>query len=130
LRFDLIDSVVDCQPDKITAVKLVSNAEEYLGDHFPGFPVLPGVLMLETMVQAARKLVASLGDGPTMPLVISEVRNIKYGSMVQPGQSLRVEVTLRKRDEAGFDFAGVGKVDDEIAVQGRFRLVPLEDETG
>ena len=54
MRFTLLDRVVAIEPGKsITAVKSVTLAEEYLGDHFPRFPVLPGVLMLEAMTQAA-----------------------------------------------------------------------------
>ena len=80
---------------------------------------MPGVLMLETMVQAARQLVAK-DDGP--PAVLADVRNIRYGNMVRPGQSLRVEVTLRGGSDGRWDFAGVGTVDGQIAVQGRFSL--------
>ena len=129
MRFQLIDRVLDRGPDKLTALKTVTAAEEYLADHFPSFPVLPGVMMLETLVQAGRALVADLESAPTMPLVVSEVRNIKYGNMVRPGQSLQVEVTLRGQDDQGFDFAGVGTVDGQVAVKGRFRLVPLTDPT-
>jgi 3-hydroxyacyl-[acyl-carrier-protein] dehydratase len=120
VRFELIDQILERHPDRLTAVKNVTAAEEYLGDHFPGFPVLPGVLMLEAMVQAARQL-AQPQPGP-QPLVLAEVRNVRYGNMVRPGQSLKVEVELRGHDERGFEFAGVGRVDGQVAVQGRFRL--------
>jgi len=54
MRFTLLDRITDIDPGKsITAVKAVSLSEEYLGDHFPRFPVLPGVFMLEAMTQAA-----------------------------------------------------------------------------
>jgi 3-hydroxyacyl-[acyl-carrier-protein] dehydratase len=137
LRFELIDRVLEHGPDRLVAVKNVSAAEEYLGDHFPGFPVLPGVMMLEALVQAGRRLVellprddagaaaGSQGDSPGAPLVVADVRNLRYAAMVRPGQSLRVEVTLRGRDERGWDFAGTGTVEDQVAVQGRFRLAPL-----
>ena len=128
MRFDLIDRVLACEGDSITAVKAVTVAEEYLADHFPGFPVLPGVMMLETLVQAGRRLVAAREDDPHAPLVVGEVRNVKYGNMVRPGQTLRVEVKLRKRDGAGFAFEGVGQVDNQVAVKGRFTLVPLAAE--
>jgi 3-hydroxyacyl-[acyl-carrier-protein] dehydratase len=107
-------------------VKNVTAAEEYLADHFPGFPVLPGVMMLETLVQAARRLADSLANAPEQPLVIADVRNVKYGNMVRPGQTLRVSVALKGRDGQGLDFQGVGTVDEQVAVQGRFRLVPLD----
>lgn len=106
---------------------MVTSAEEYLADHFPGFAVLPGVLMLEAMAQAGRLLVGG-GDDPTViPLVIREVKNVRYGNMVRPGQSLQVEVTLKGRDETGYDLSGKGTVDGQVAVQGRFTLASLEN---
>ena len=120
MHFDLVDRIVEQSADKIVTLKAVTSAEEYLGDHFPGFPVLPGVMMLESLVQAARKLVDA-----DSPLIVGEVRNVRYGNMVRPGESLRVEVTLRGKDEKGYEFAGVGTVNGNVAVQGRFRLEPL-----
>ncbi|MCX5661102.1 MAG: beta-hydroxyacyl-ACP dehydratase [Planctomycetota bacterium] len=135
MRFELIDRVLERGQDRLVAVKNVTSAEEYLGDHFPGFPVLPGVMMLETLVQAGRLLAADLtaaetpaGQAPAN-LILAEVRNVRYGNMVRPGQTLKVEVTLRGRDAQGFDLNGVGSVDDQVAVQGRFRLAPLQLET-
>ena len=140
MRFELIDRVLERHEDRLVAVKNVTNAEEYLADHFPGFAVLPGVMMLETMVQAARLLLAGSFDerdtagsqarpsdrcGRSEPLVMTQVRNVRYGQMVRPGQSLVVEVVIRGRDGRGVELAGVGKVGDQVAVQGRFRMAPL-----
>ena len=93
MRFELIDQVLEHAPDRVVAIKNVTLAEEYLADHFPGFPVLPGVLMLEALVQAARHLLtasdgdAGDGDGATAagnePLVLAQVRNVRYGNMVR-----------------------------------------------
>jgi len=126
MKFFLIDRVIEQTDDRIVAIKALTSAEEYLDDHFPGFPVMPGVMMLETLVQAARRLMREI-DGPTAPgpLVVSLARNIRYAAMVRPGQTLRVEVTLRKRhDDGTLDFQGTGTVNDEVAVQGRFTLAP------
>jgi len=125
MRFELIDRVLDRQEDSLAGIKTVTSAEEYLADHFPGFPVLPGVMMLETLVQAARLYVAGRDDAPAMPLVVTQVKNLRYGNMVRPGQALKVEVRLRKEDDGGYDFQGVGTVDEQVAVQGRFRMEPL-----
>ena len=62
MRFELIDAILEQSDDRIVAVKQVSLAEEYLADHFPSFPILPGVMMLETFVQAARIMLADRGD--------------------------------------------------------------------
>ena len=113
---------------RIVTVKLVSAAEEYLQDHFPSFPVLPGVLMLEAMVQAARRLVEGRS---TAPLVLGKVRALKYGRFVRPGATLRVEVMLHRSEAEGYDFKGQGLViepglegEPPVAVSGRFVLRP------
>jgi 3-hydroxyacyl-[acyl-carrier-protein] dehydratase len=128
VRFELIDRVIERTPDRIVALKNVSAAEEYLADHFPGFAVLPGVMMLEALVQAGRLLLAEQAKGAGRPLILAEVRNIRYGNMVRPGQSLNVEVTLKPpaaaADRTGWELTGVGSVDGDVAVQGKFRLAP------
>ncbi|MBA4028793.1 MAG: hypothetical protein C0475_06625 [Planctomyces sp.] len=113
LHFDLIDAVLHASPTEIVTLKQVTAAEEYLGDHFPGFPVLPGVMMLEAMVQAARRLIQPPGaapDGP--PLVLGAVRALKYGRFVRPGQALRVRVGIEPRPgpSAGPAVGGAGVV--------------------
>ncbi|MEE9404956.1 MAG: 3-hydroxyacyl-ACP dehydratase FabZ family protein [Algisphaera sp.] len=129
MRFYLIDRVLEQDDTRIVATKAVTSAEEYLDDHFPGFPVLPGVMMLETLVQAARTLIRKV-DGPQSPgpLVLAQARNVRYAAMVRPGQTLQVEVTLRKRNDDGtLDFQGTGTVDSEVAVQARFSLSPVQN---
>ena len=83
MRFILLDNVTEIIPgQKIQAVKALSLAEEYLGDHFPNFPVLPGVLILEAMVQTAAMLVRVTNDFSHSMIVLSEARNVKYRSFV------------------------------------------------
>ncbi len=86
--------------DSIVTIKLVSGAEEYLQDHFPTFPVLPGVFMLEAMVQAARELLDP-GGAAEVPMVLGRVRALKYGTFIKPGDTLRASVSIQKRLEDG-----------------------------
>lgn len=135
MHFDLVDRVLECGPDRIVTLKHVSLAEEYLQDHFPTFPVLPGVLMLEAMVQAGRRLVESLPAAPRDPVVLGKVRALKYGRFARPGSTLRVEVTLAKSlDDGTYDLKGEAVVlepgaapdgDHPTAVSGRFVLRPV-----
>jgi 3-hydroxyacyl-[acyl-carrier-protein] dehydratase len=132
MKFNLLDTILDQSPDRIVAIKHVSLAEEYLGDHFPTFPVLPGVMMVETMVQAARRMLADRGDPR---LVLGEVRVLKFGSFVRPGEALEVEVILNKTlDDGTFQCRGTGRVRrhgggaDETAVSGRFTMRPIRQQ--
>ncbi len=88
MHFSLIDRILTRDSASLTAIKHVSAAEEYLQDHFPTYPVLPGVLMLEAMVQAARELAGN----PCPPLVLGKVAALKYGAMVRPGDSIIIHV--------------------------------------
>ncbi|MGE3107920.1 MAG: 3-hydroxyacyl-ACP dehydratase FabZ family protein [Phycisphaerales bacterium] len=106
MHFSLVDAVIErSAPDprnglatRLVTIKHVSNAEEYLLDHFPGFAVLPGVMMIESAVQAARLLLephAAMSRSAER-LVLGGVRALKYGRFVRPGDSLRVDVMLSK----------------------------------
>lgn len=111
MKFDLIDKIIEQTDTKIIAIKTVTKAEEYLQDHFPTFPVLPGVLMIETMVQAARKLLEKTASNPR--LVLNEVNALRYGSFVKPGQALKVEVVYNGQDSQGnYKCKGIGNVID------------------
>ncbi|CAG0974858.1 3-hydroxyacyl-[acyl-carrier-protein] dehydratase [Phycisphaerales bacterium] len=131
MRFSFVDRVLEQSPDRIVTLKQVTSAEEYLQDHFPTFPVLPGVFMLESMVQAAR-LVAEARGLPR--LVLGKVRALKYGRFVKPGATLRVEVSLAKTlDDGSLDFKGEALLlepgtsiaEPPVAVSGRFLLRPI-----
>lgn len=88
MHFSLIDRILHRDENSLRTIKHVSAAEEYLQDHFPTYPVLPGVMMLEAMVQAARELAGN----PNPPLVLGQVAALKYGAMVRPGDSIVVDV--------------------------------------
>ncbi len=133
MHFALIDRVLERSPERVVAIKHVSAAEEYLQDHFPGFPVLPGVLMIEAVVQAGRELVRErTGDGR---YVLGEARAIKYGTFVRPGETLRVEVSFVDEGPDGtvqLEATGtVGRSDstvdanEAVAVSGRLSMRPV-----
>jgi 3-hydroxyacyl-[acyl-carrier-protein] dehydratase len=135
MKFQFLDSVEIHESDRVVALKQVTAAEEYLADHFPGFPVFPGVLMVETMAQAARLMLADRGD---RRLVLGAVKALRYGGMVRPGEALRVEVSLeRVQDDGSYICRGQGirlrHGDDETAptdtaVSGRFTMRPVRTE--
>ena len=123
MRFVLIDRILDLQPGRsLTAVKNLSLAEEYLADHFPGFPVMPGVLMLEALTQAGAWLIRDMEDFAHSVIVLKQARTIKYGSFVEPGRQLQLRVELLEHGPRETAFKGEGLVDDQVMVKGRFTL--------
>jgi 3-hydroxyacyl-[acyl-carrier-protein] dehydratase len=122
VKFNLIDKIEQLTGDTIVAVKNVSLAEEYLADHFPTFPVLPGVMMLEVAVQSASWLLHHKTGFAKSMAVLKEARNVKYGHFVAPGNSLRMNVQLLKLTDAGASFKAAGSVGDALAVQMRLEI--------
>jgi 3-hydroxyacyl-[acyl-carrier-protein] dehydratase len=122
VKFNLIDKIESITDEKIVAVKYVSLAEEYLADHFPTFPVLPGVMMLEALTQAGSWLLHKRSGFAKSIAVLKEARNVKYGNFVAPGNYLRVEVELNKLTEAGASFKAQGTVGNSTALAARIEL--------
>jgi 3-hydroxyacyl-[acyl-carrier-protein] dehydratase len=123
MRFSLIDRIIDMEPDlRITAVKTLSMAEEYLADHFPHFPVMPGVLMLEAMTQASAWLIRYSEDFKHSIVVLKEAANVKYGQFLEPGQTLLVSSEILKVCENETKVKAHGMVDGRIIVSARLTL--------
>ena len=122
MKFNLIDKIESITDDRVVAVKHVSLAEEYLADHFPTFPVLPGVMMLEALTQAAGWLLHRRHDFAKSMAVLKEARNVKYGNFVAPGNILRVEVEIAKLTPTGATFKAVGTVADSQAVTAKIEI--------
>jgi len=123
MDFILLDQIVALDGGRfIRATKNLSLAEEYLQDHFPGYPVMPGVMMLEALVEAGCWLVRMKTDFRYSLVRLAEVRNVKYGRFVTPGNTLNVTVKPVKWSDGDVLFVGRGTVEEQLAVSGRFRV--------
>lgn len=112
MRFHLIDRIDSCEPGRaLRATKLLALGEEYLADHFPKFPVMPGVLMLQAVVEAASWLWRATTDYRHPIVVLRDVKNVKYGSFMLPGRRMDVSVSLVKDDGDTATFKGTGTND-------------------
>ena len=110
MRFILIDKIVSLESGKrIKAVKSVSMAEEYLADHFPTFPVLPGVLLLEGLIESASWLVREAENYAHSMILLEEVRNVRYKSFLAPGAQIEYTVEAKTIEENVSSFAGFGE---------------------
>ena len=123
MRFILIDKVVSLEKGKqIRTVKNVSLAEEYLADHFPTFPVLPGVLLLEGLIESASWLVRRTENFAHSMILLEQARNVKYKSFLAPGSQIEYTVKVRTIEENVSSFSGVGLSEGVRIVEARFAL--------
>jgi len=124
MRFKLLDRIVDLKAGvSITAVKGLTLAEDYLADHFPLFPVLPGVFMLEAMSQASAWLIRATEDFQHSIVVLREARNVKYADFVAPGQMLTVQAEIVTEAERETKLRVQGAVDGKTNVTARLVMV-------
>lgn len=123
MRFILLDKVTELLPGrKISAVKNLSLAEEYLADHFPGFPVMPGVLMIEALVQTAAMLVRVTNNFSHSMVVLAQADNVKYKSFVKPGNALKISLEAKDITPMDSSFTGTACVDGQQVVSARLKL--------
>lgn len=127
MKFILVDTLVSLEPGKrIVMAKNVSMAEEYLADHFPGFPVLPGVMMLEAGIQAAAWLVRVTRDFDRSMIVLKEARGVRYGTFVAPGNTLQVTAEAIEIGATTSAFKVKGTVNGATAITARLELAHLD----
>jgi 3-hydroxyacyl-[acyl-carrier-protein] dehydratase len=123
MRFSLIDRVTDIEAGQsISAVKNLSLAEEYLADHFPGFAVMPGVMMLETLVQAGGWLIRYTEDFAHSTVLLKQARAVKFNSFVTPGQTLAVTAKVQKQNGSEYVLKASGAVDGKPTVSAKLTL--------
>src|SRR6476620_8603840 len=123
MRFCLLHRIVALEPGvRVTGVQRLRPDEDYLQDHFPRFPVMPGVLMLEAMYQASAWLVRQSEGFAHSMVVLKEARNIKYADFVTPGKELVVTAEILKQDTSLTTLKTQGTIDGNLAVNGRLVL--------
>ena len=116
--FLLVDRIVDLdiEAKRIVGVKNVTVNEPFFQGHFPGHPVMPGVLVLEALAQAGgllTQLSTAAGDPQTETFYLVKVDNAKFSRMVVPGDKLELEVELKRRIRNMAQYAGIARVDGE-----------------
>lgn len=119
----LVDRVEELIPDRsIRAIKAVTINEQFFQGHFPGRPIMPGVLIVEALAQAAGVLaVESLGLAGSGKLVyFMSIDGVKFRKPVEPGVLMSLEVEFLQKRSRVCKFAGKAKIDGELAAECEF----------
>lgn len=117
----LVDRVLEVDPgQRIVAIKNVSINEPFFVGHFPQRPVMPGVLVIESLAQAAALLSFSAPGferGPKTVVYLTGIDDARFRRPVEPGDQLRLEVTLERGKKGIFKYKAVGTVDGEMCAE-------------
>jgi 3-hydroxyacyl-[acyl-carrier-protein] dehydratase len=119
--FLLVDRVISVDADKITAIKNVSLNEPFFPGHFPGMPIMPGVLIIEAMAQAGGILAARTSDYDPEKQVIMfmAIDKVKFRKPVTPGDQLVMEVVPLRRGKI-WKMQGTATVDGQVVCTAEF----------
>lgn len=123
MKYRQLDRIVSLEPGKrLVGERTLDADEECLKDHFPRFPVMPGVMMLEALHQAAVWMIRT-GDSFQSPLVLlREVRNVKFGDFLSPGQTLQITAEWMKEKDGLITVKGTAEKAGRVTVSARLIL--------
>ncbi len=123
MYFSLIDKIDELRVgESITATKSLAMSEEYLRDHFPKFPVMPGVFMIEAMTQASAWLIRVSENFAHSMVVLKETKNVKFGQFLQPGQTMVVTSKIVSDSEDSTVLKAQGAIEDQVRIRAQLTL--------
>lgn len=124
MRFVLVDRIIELEPGhSITILKNLTMGEEYLAEHFPSFPVMPGVMMVESITQAAAWLIRVTERFKHSMILLKEARTVKFGQFVTPGRQLTVTCEQLEDDGRHTIFKAKGQIEGQTSVSAKVVLV-------
>ena len=116
--FLLVDRIVEMEADRVVGIKNVTANEPQFTGHFPDFPVMPGVLIVEAMAQTAGVLVLhDMPDRANKLVLLVAIENARFRRPVVPGDTLRMEMKILKRKASVAKMAGVATVDGVVVAE-------------
>lgn len=126
--FLLVDRIIELEPERIVGIKNVTVNEPFFNGHFPEFPVMPGVLIVEAMAQTAGVLVLkSIPDRESKLVLLVSIESAKFRRPVVPGDQLRIEMTVIRRKGSVAKMAGRATVDGLLVSEAEV-MCKLQDK--
>jgi 3-hydroxyacyl-[acyl-carrier-protein] dehydratase len=129
--FLLVDRIVELDAERVVGIKNVTLNEPFFIGHFPDFPVMPGVLIVEAMAQVAGVLVLkSIPDRHKKLVLLAAIENARFRKPVVPGDTLRVEMSVIKRKTTVAKMAGKATVDGQLVAEAEVMCKLADKEEG
>jgi len=124
----MVDRVVQIEAGKVRTIKNISNNEPFFVGHFPGRPVMPGVLIIEAIAQTGGVLMSKSMDVDVenKGIMFISVDNCRFRHPVRPGDVLRMPVEVVRARGDVFKFRGKGMVGDKVAAECEFAAMLVE----
>jgi 3-hydroxyacyl-[acyl-carrier-protein] dehydratase len=127
--FLLIDRVVEIEPgQRVVAIRNVTANEPQFTGHFPGRPIMPGVLLVESLAQAGAVAVLSFPANRGKLVLFAGIDECRFRRIVVPGDTLRLEITLEKLGRVSGRARAVATVDGELAVEATLSFIMPRDQ--
>ncbi|MEJ2314686.1 MAG: 3-hydroxyacyl-ACP dehydratase FabZ [Nitrospirota bacterium] len=127
--FLLVDRVLEVEKSKrVVGIKNVSANEHFFEGHFPGNPIMPGVLIIEALAQTAGILTNVSADKKFKGVYFMSIEKAKFRKPVVPGDQLRLEVELVKQRNTVLKFSGLAKVDGKVVAEAEFTAMMTDME--
>lgn len=127
--FLLVDRIIEIEPQiKAVGIKNVTINEEFFQGHFPGHPIMPGVLIIEAMAQVAGVLAFRSGTSDGKSVYFMSIEKAKFRRPVVPGDQLRLEINVLQQRGNVWKFSGNAVVEEKVAAEAEFTAMVTDRE--
>ena len=125
--FLLVDEIVELSDERIVCTKTFSGEEDFFAGHYPGFPLVPGVLLCEASMQCGAILLSRhFEDAEGKVPVATRMNNVRFKRIVRPGETIRMEIDLTERVSTAFFLKAKVTVEGKVAVRFEFACTAAE----
>ncbi len=127
--FLLVDRIIDIEPGiKAVGIKNVTINEEFFQGHFPGHPIMPGVLIIEALAQVAGVLAFRSGISEGKSVYFMSIEKAKFRKPVVPGDQLRLEISIVQQRGNVWKFSGNAVVEEKVVAETEFTAMVTDRE--
>jgi 3-hydroxyacyl-[acyl-carrier-protein] dehydratase len=127
--FLMVDRILEINPgNKVTGIKNITINEEFFRGHFPGQPIMPGVLIIEALAQVAGVLAFHSGATPGKSVFFMSIEKAKFRRPVIPGDQLKLEATILQHRGNVWKFVGNALVEEKIVAEAEFTAMVTDKE--